>query len=99
MTQKEFWSLYDSGAIQCKVFEWHEGLESKKVTSFEHNGKFFLRVTNEVHGTSWVESGTHKKRHTRGWIRSQIKEFDTKANANNYFKKVFEGCEYKKAQG
>ena len=98
MTKHEFWKLYDSGAICCKVFEWRDGLESKEVSAFEYDGKFFLRITNETAGSSWVDN-TGKNRHTRGSINTQIKEFNSKAHANNYFKKVFEGREYKKVQG
>ena len=104
MTQQEFWSLYDSGKISCKVFEakWAEdGHEFFKLAeSFEYNGKFWLRIHNEER---WVmrthDSKGRRYAHQRAPHWSKIVEFNTAAHANNYFKKFFEGREYQKVQG
>ena len=99
MTQQEFWNLHDSGTIECKIFVWEDEYDRKTVEAFEYNGKFFLRIIDEVGGRSWYSEVKHRMTHTRGYINTRIKEFDTKAHANNYFKKVFEGYTYKKVQG
>lgn len=91
MTQNEFWKLYDSGKIQVKVWEGTEDEMKKEISSFEYNGKFYLRITKSLNGKSWYSELKHRRTHTRGWLHSVIKEFDSKDKANNYFKKAAVG--------
>lgn len=104
MTHEEFWKLYDSNTLE-NVSIWRKEQENidpmfndfrNEVIAYAHNGKYYLRIVqfNGYH-IWWVGhgSGRHPKREgVKVW--SVIKEFNTKEQANAYFKKCAAG--YKK---
>lgn len=104
MTHAEFWNFYDSNALE-NVSIWRKEQEDidpefsdfrNEVIAFTYNGKYYLRIV-QFNGYSvwWVGRRgrrTVKRDGVRTW--SVIKEFDTKASANAYFKKCAVG--YKK---
>ena len=108
MTHEDFNRLYDSGEIAVKVFvgeapidrvdaDGNAVIERREVEAFEYNGKFFLRL----HKTAkWTSMGRKKHRQARLMRLDEshfIKEFETRAQANNYFRKFAEGFNMKRA--
>lgn len=89
MTHEEFWELYDSGKITVKIWAGIVDETEKSVEAFEYNGKFFLRIHSEY--TYVTGERAWGKRYRMSRASNFIKEFDSKAHANNYFKKVAEG--------
>lgn len=87
MEHSEFNRLYDNGEISVKIFQAVEedGTE-KTVESFEYNGKYYLRI----HNIFRYVTGERKfgKKYRMSKESYFIKEFDTKAHANNYFLKI-----------
>lgn len=86
MTNEKFFDLYESGEITVKAFGDENGSE---IAAFEYNGKYFLRFALRTDAISW--NGKKKIVIKNGWIKNFIKEFDTKEQANNYFKKAAKG--------
>ena len=90
MTQEMFWKLFESGEIEYKIFSYENSaadngeLAKGEVIAFEHGGKYYLRVCN-----NYAPKGYRKRYKNGGWGWASIKEFDTKQQANNYFKKAF----------
>lgn len=108
MTHEDFNRLYDSGEIAVKIFAGEAPIKDKvdaygnaviehrEVEAFEYNGKFYLRL----HKTArWTFFRNHGK--VRGMLKGDmedhfIKAFETKAHANNYFKKFADGFDMKR---
>ena len=108
MTHEEFNRLYDNGEIAVKIFAGDKTIrcpegavesetnEHREVEAFEYNGKFFMRLHVESRWT-YYRQVRHRRKLCRGGDDSHyIREFDTKAHANNYFKKFAEGTSMKR---
>lgn len=106
MTHEDFRKLYEAGKITVKVFEGEATItpygaiendvkELRIVEAFEYNGKYFLRIHIEACWTIYRNHGKVQGRLRRDHDEHFIKEFDTKAHANNYFKKVADGYNMK----
>lgn len=89
MTHDEFWELYDGGIIQVKVWAGIVDGEEKTIEAFEHGGKFFLRIHTKYEYTTGQRAWSKRYRMARG--NDFIKEFDSSAQANAYFKKAAQG--------
>lgn len=103
MTHGEFWELYDNGKLENKKHWMRKDAEAKKIqdcseiTTYSHNGKFYLRIS-EFKGYYgwWVGRGSNrhwKVNYDAPRRYSVIKEFDNKNSANAYFKKCAVGYE------
>ncbi len=95
MTHNEFNKLYANGEIVIKTYgNEASGLdkEEKTIEAFEYNGRFYLRI----HKVYRYLTGERRcgKRYKMTKESHFIKEFETKQQANNYFKKVAEGCRF-----
>ena len=109
MTHEDFRRLYESGEIAVKVFVGEatikcpdgaverETTERRIVEAYEYNGKFYLRLHRESRWTYWRQVRHRQKLCRSGADDHFIKEFDTKTQANNYFKKFAAG--YNMRQG
>lgn len=93
MEQKEFWSLYDAGRLQC-LTRWEHEIKvedasfTEEMVCFKYDGKFYIRFTKLGR---WEMNYRTNKRTGRALSYGFIKEFDNKDRANNYFKKCKEG--------
>ena len=107
MTHEEFRRLYEADDIIIKVFEGeaiitpHGALEKdvkerRIVEAFEYGGKYFLRIHIEACWTIYRNHGKVRGRLKRDRDEHFIKEFDNKAYANNYFKKLATGYNMKR---
>lgn len=108
MTHEEFRRLYEAGEIEVKIFAGDKTIkcpdgavedetnEHREVEAFEYNGKFFMRLHVESRWTYYKTKKYGKRRVRAGDDSHFIKEFDTKAHANNYYKKFTSGFEMKR---
>ena len=104
MTHEQFWNLYDSNRLE-NLSIWRKAQEDidpefsdfmNEVIAFAHEGKYYLRIVQFNGYTVWWVGRRGNRKVIRDGVRTRsfIKEFDTKAHANNYFKKAAAG--YKK---
>jgi len=90
MTHEQFWKLYESHEIQCKIFSYENReadngeLALGEVIAFEYEGKYYLRIAR-----NYAPKGYRRRYKNGGWSDSFFKTFDTKEAANAYFKKAF----------
>ena len=107
MTHEDFKRLYEAGEITVKVFEGEATItpygalekdvkERRIVEAFEYDGKFFLRIHIEARWTIYRNRGKVRGKLRRDRDEHFIKEFDSKAHANGYFKKVSDGFTMKR---
>lgn len=107
MTHEDFRRLYEAGEITVKVFEGEatitpygalekEVKERHIVEAFEYSGKYFLRIHIEARWSIYRKYGKVRGRLRRERDEHYIKEFDTKAHANNYFMKLADGYNMKR---
>ena len=106
MTHEEFRRLYETGRIVVKVFEGESTIipcgaiekvvkERRTIEAFEYRGKYFLRIHIEARWSIYRNRGKVQGRLMRDRDEHFIKEFDNKAHANNYFKKLADGYNMK----
>lgn len=107
MTHEDFNKLYEMGEITIKVFAGEAAterldangnpvIERREVEAFEYGGKFFMRLHKTARWTSWGNKRGRRARLMRLDESHIIKEFETKAHANNYFKKFADGFNMKR---
>lgn len=104
MEQSTFWKLFNGDEIDVKVYvidntETAEDYKSDElqyaeISAFEYDGKFYLRIYTRRPAYICDRTRTNGKKYRMGREYCYIKEFTTKAQANNYFKKVVNGYEY-----
>lgn len=97
MEQREFWELHDSGKLESVSIWRKESYDGHKdeIVAFRYNGRFYLRIVKHYEGHYGHYTG---RRGSRRWVEgpenrfsSFIKEFQTPAQANAYFKKCAAG--------
>lgn len=90
MTQERFWELYESHEVPMKIYHYTnqaagEGeLVEGEVIAFTDGGKFYFRIAKR-----FAPSGYRRRYKNAGWMSATFKEFESKAQANAYFKKAF----------
>ena len=91
MTQNKFWELYDAGKINVKIFTGIvDGDVEKTIEAFEYEGKFYLRIITRYEWRTGPR--IHKPNgYNMAGGHTSIKEFETKNQANAYFKKAGQG--------
>lgn len=107
MEQSTFWKLYDNGEIDVKVYiidnteraedYKSDELQFAEISAFEYDDKFYLRIYTRYPRYICDRTRSNGIKYRMGHDYCYIKEFNTRSQANNYFKKVVDGYEYHRA--
>lgn len=89
MTHQDFRKLHDASLLALKIYKGNIDGEDRTVEAFEWDGKYYLRIHKVFRYVTGQRS--NGKRYKMARESHIIKEFDSKAQANNYFKKVADG--------
>ena len=89
MTHEEYNILYNTGQISVKA--WYgkvDGCE-KSIEAFTHGGKYYLRIIGQY---PYIITENGKKFMTAKEYK-RIKIFDSRKQANSYFKRIAVGLQ------